>query len=61
MSNIEHIESKVTDMNMPNSLYKVGNSFYVVKSHFAGKEKIDDLIFNILCKKSAVHNAENSK
>ncbi len=52
------IESKNIDKNTHLSNYKVGNSVFVVKSHFAGKDRLEDLIFKIIAKKSAVHNAE---
>ena len=58
MSNLEHIKSKPADMHTLNSTYKAGNTTYIVNSHFAGKEKIDDLVFEILCKKTSVHSAE---
>ena len=57
MSNLEHIESKPADMNTLNSTYKAGNTTYVVNSHFAGKEKIGNLVFDILRKKSSVQSA----
>ena len=59
MSNLEHIESKPADMNTLNSTYKAGNTTYVVNSHFAGKEKIGDLVFDILRKKTSVQSAES--
>lgn len=59
MSNKTFIESKAVDTNALQSKYKIGNSVYIVNSHFAGKERLEDLIFNILHKKSVVNNAEN--
>ena len=59
MSNIRFMERSAIEKNTLQSKYEVGNSVYIVNSHFAGKERLEDLIFNILHKKSVVNNAEN--
>lgn len=61
MSNIRFMERRTIEKNtlQLQSKYEVGNSVYIVNSHFAGKERLEDLIFNILHKKSVVNNAEN--
>lgn len=58
MSNRKFIESETIDNNTLQSKYKVGNSVYIVHSHFAGKEELTNLIFNIICQKTVVHCAE---
>lgn len=52
------IESKDIDMNTHQANYKIGNSVFVVESHFAGKERLEDLIFELLKSKSAAQNAK---
>ncbi|MGN0107095.1 MAG: hypothetical protein ACI4A5_05305, partial [Hominilimicola sp.] len=59
MSNIRFMERSTIKKNTLQSKYEVGKSVYIVNSHFAGKEQLEDLIFNILHKKSVVNNAEN--
>lgn len=52
MNSTTIIESKTVDVNTHQNKYKVGNSVFVVKSHFAGNEQLADLIFDILKTKS---------
>lgn len=59
MSNKTFIESKAVDKNTLQSKYEIGNSVYIVNSHFAGKENLKDLIFNIICRKTAARCTEN--
>lgn len=47
------IESKNVNKNIHQVNYKVGNSVFVVKSCFAGKEKLEDLIFDIIKSKKS--------
>jgi len=54
------IESKNVNKNIHQVNYKVGNSVFVVKSCFAGKEKLEDLIFDIIKSKKVGNSAENS-
>lgn len=60
MSNKTFIESKAVDKNTLQSKYEIGNSVYIVNSHFAGKENLKDLIFKIICRKAAARCTENS-
>ena len=59
MSNKTFIESKTVDKNTLQSKYKIGNSVYIVNSHFAGKENLKDLIFNIIYRKTVARCTEN--
>ncbi len=59
MSNKTFVESKTVDRSTLQSKYKIGNSVYIVNSHFAGTEDLRDLMFNILCKKSVAYCSEN--
>ena len=59
MSNRHFLERKTLNENTSQSKYEVGNSVYIVNSHFTGSERLENLLFDIFQKKSIVNNAEN--
>ena len=59
MNNTKIIGSKELDQHTHQANYIVGKSVYIVKSHFEGKERLADLMYDIL-KNQAVKNAKKS-
>ena len=56
MSNKQFLERTTIDENTSQAKYNVGNSVYIVNSSFAGREQLENLLFNIFHNKSMVNS-----
>ena len=56
MSNKQFLERTTIDENTSQAKYNVGNSIYIVNSSFAGREQLENLLFNIFHNKSMVNS-----
>ena len=60
MKDMKPLKSKIIDNNTVQSQYHLGYCDYTVNSHYAGKDNLDKLFFNILQKKTLVNSAQIS-
>ena len=56
MCNKQFLERKIINENTVQAIHTVGNSVYIVNSCFAGKEQLENLLFNIFHNKSMLNN-----